>query len=1138
MKKSFLQFILLFILSFSNYGQRNSVLFKGDWVKIAVVKNGIYRLDAAFLQNNGFDLTKINPQNLHLFGNGGGMLPQSNSSNRPVDLTENSIYVDGESDGKFNEQDYILFYGQSPHSIIYNPTSKSFRHQFNIYSDTTFYFLGVSDTKGLRVKEQASTEANKNITMFDDYVFHEIDQKNILAQAPFAGSGREWFGEEFTGTSEQNFSFNLPGISPNSSVNITCSAAAVAYGRTEFVLRANEINLGRLSLSAIGTDRYDAKGAVATQTYSVSGTNFFNANDLKIGLSFDKKTLTFGSGYLNFIGVQTQRTLSLYNQQTIFRSIESLNYTSVNYLINKPAGSFKIWDITNPLNPVNQSFIQEGQVVSFGANTQVLKEFVIFSDLGLLSPASAQTIVNQNLHNVEVPNLVIIASDLLSTQAERLATFRRQHDKLSVLVISPEKIYNEYSSGKPDISAIRDFMRDLYKRNPKTIKYLLLFGDASYDYKKRLNVINNETKSILIPTYESRESLHPIFSHSSDDYFGFLEDNEGEWIENQAGNHTLEIGIGRLPVKNLDEAKRLVDKLINYGTNKNTLGTWRNKVAFVADDGDANIHQQDAEAFASSVSDFYPAYQTEKVYLDAFALVSLPEGQRSPLANATLNKVFQDGALIVNYNGHGAETGWTDEQILTLKDVESWTNYKSMPLMLTATCQFGRFDDPNQVSGAELSILNPNGGAIALLTTTRPVYQNTNFFINQAFYESVFTPQNGEMPRLGDVMIYTKNNSLQGVLNRNFSLLGDPSMKLAYPQYEAKVLRINGKVIENADVMKAQSKVTIDGEIRQLGTDNKITGFNGVAIITVFDKVKTLSTKGNKGLKFNYQDFTNILFRGEVSVRNGNFTSSFVIPKDINYQVGEGRIYIYAKTNNGEEDALGAINPIIGDAVIREIDDTVPPTINLYLNDKSFVDGGVTDESPIFLADVSDENGINIASEGLGHDLQLTIDDTLKMTVNPYFIATKDDYKTGQIKYQLNNLVVGEHQLKLKVWDNNNNSNEVSLRFSVNKEVQNTLKNILTFPNPTKNKTTFSFEHNREGDDFSIFIEIFDTFGHLVKQINENVYKVSSPFNKISWNIAEDSVLNVTGNYFYRIFVKSLTTSYQANGSGKIILLK
>jgi Peptidase family C25 len=1136
-KKHLNIFILLVLLfAFQKVDAQNSVLTKGNWIKIAVKNTGIYRLDAAFLQKNGFDLASINPQNIKLYGNGAGMLAQPNHIVRPNDLIENSIYIEGESDGKFDSQDYLLFYGQSPHTIFFDSTSQVFKHQFNLYSDTTFYFLTLADTKGLRIKNQASVNAYQDIHAFDEYVFHEVDQKNILAQAPFAGSGREWLGEEFSGSKAQDFIFDISGIIANSFVKITCSATASAYGKTAFVLNANDQNVGILPLDAIGTDRYDNKGTMATKMFSVNGNTFVNASELKMNLSYDLKSLTFGSGYLNFLGVQTKKALKLYHQQSSFRSIESLGFPAVNFVLEKPSVDFNIWDVSNPLEPLNQSYTVQNQYVIFGATTKTLKEFIIFSNTEFLTPVSVQKINNQNLHNAEVPDLVIISSTILKTEAERLAKFRRQQDKLTVLVVSPEEIYNEFSSGKQDISAIRDFMKYLYHKNPLKIKYLLLFGDASYDYKKRLTVVGDDVKSIYIPTYESRESLHPIFSYSSDDYFGFLEDNEGEWLENQSGNHTLEIGIGRLPVKSVEEAHQIVDKLINYGTNQNTLGQWRNTVTFIADDGDGNIHQQDADAFATIVNVNFSGYQTDKIYLDAFPLISLPEGQRSPLANEALNQAFQKGSLIINYNGHGAESGWTDEQILTLKDIESWTNFNNLPLMLTATCQFGRFDDPNQVSGAELSILNAKGGAIALLTTTRPVYQNTNFFINQAFYESVFKPIDGKMPCLGEVMIHTKNNSLQGVLNRNFSLLGDPSMKLAYPEYEAVITKVNEK--EKFDTLKAQSKVKVEGEIRLFQNETKVNTFNGKALITVYDKENQLSTRGNKGVKFSYEAYNNILFRGEVTVKNGSFSCSFVVPKDINYQYGKGKILIYAETNDGLKDALGTLIPIIGGAEsLMEMDNT-PPNIQLYMDDEQFVEGGTTNNNPTFVANVNDESGINLATNGLGHELILTLDDTLKVTVNQYFMGKNDDCKSGQIKYHFKNLVEGPHRVKLKVWDTSNNATESSLGFNVNSKKEQLLENVYCFPNPFNKQTTFSFEHDQEGDDFTVTIDIFDILGHLVKHIEDDFYEVSSPFNKISWNISEDSIPNVTGNYFYRIFVKSLKTTYQSRGSGKIFSIK
>lgn len=1117
---------------------QNSVLAKGDWIKIGVNTSGVHKLDANFLQKAGLNVSQINPQNIKIYGNGGGMLPQENDANRAKDLTENAISVEGEGDGRFDSQDFILFYGQSPHAISYDTISKSFRHQFNIYSDTTFYFLTVSDTKGLRIKDQNSVSATQEITIFDDYVFHEIDDKNILAQAPFAGSGRSWVGEEFGGNSEQIFPFNLSGFSVNSTLKITTSMVAAAFGQTEFSIKANGQSIGNLPLIAIGSDRYDSKGSLATKNFSINSDNFITANDLKIGLTFDRKGLTLGAGYLDFIGVQSLRNLKLYGNQTHFRSLESLKNNFSKFVLNESSQNLKIWDISNPQQAQNLLYLLQNQKINFGIETKNLKEFIVFNNNTFLEPISSQKINNQNLHNSEVPDLVIVASDIIRKQANRLADFRKEHDKLSVLIVSPQEIYNEFSSGKQDISAIRDFIKFLHDRNPLKLKYLLLFGDASYDYKNRINVVSKETQNIFIPTYESRESLNPIYSFSSDDYFGFLSNNEGAWEENVNGNHTLEIGIGRLPVKSVEEAEEVVNKLIHYATNKNILGDWRSKVAFVADNGDGNIHQSDADFFATIMESQSSDYQANKIFLDAFPLISLPEGQRSPMANQRINQAFQQGSLIINYNGHGAETGWTDEKILTVGDIISFTNYNNMPLMLTATCQFGRFDDPYQVSGAELSLLNARGGAIALLTTTRPVYQNTNFVINKAFYEAVFKPINGKMPRLGDVMITTKNNSLQGVLNRNFSLLGDPSMKLNYPENEIVISKLNGKLSSKSDTLKALSKVVLAGEIRELGGQNKVNTFNGIAHITVYDKVKNLQTLGNQGSKFAYQDYQNILFEGQVNVKNGSFTCTFIVPKDINYQYGEGKIFAYAQSTDATSDASGSSKVIVGGASNEIIADIQAPKANVYLNDENFKEGGETNDSPVFIAKLFDENGLNVATDGLGHEMSLIIDDTTKIIVNQYFMSDLDDYRNGGIRYPLKNLSEGEHQLKLKVWDTYNNSSETPLQFSVIISKENILKNVFCYPNPTNQITHFSFEHERVGDDLAISIEIYDSYGRTVKRINENAYKINSPYDQILWNISEDSNPIATGNYFYRIFAKSLTTNYQATGIGRIVSVK
>jgi hypothetical protein len=348
---------------------------------------------------------------------------------------------------------------------------------------------------------------------------------------------------------------------------------------------------------------------------------------------------------------------------------------------------------------------------------------------------------------------------------------------------------------------------------------------------------------------------------------------------------------------------------------------------------------------------------------------------------------------------------------------------------------------------------------------------------------------------------------------------------------------MNGK--EPLDTLKAQSTVKLEGEIRYYQTNNKMSTFNGKALIKVYDKEKLLSTKGNKGAKFTYEVYENLLFKGEISVQNGSFSCTLVVPKDINYQFGKGKIMIYAQSNDATSDALGVLMPVVGGATNVNQVDNKAPELQLFMNNEDFVEGGITDNNPLFIAKLSDENGINLATDGLGHELILTLDDTLKVNVNQYFIYQKDSYQSGTLKYLLNGLSEGTHRIKLKVWDTNNNASEASLGFNVNSAKEQLLANVDCFPNPFNKQTTFSFEHNQVGDDFAVSIDVFDMFGRVVKHIEENVYQVNSPFNKISWNLVEDSNSNVTtGNYFYRIFVKSLKTTYQARGSGKLIYMK
>jgi hypothetical protein len=1125
--KSNIQRVIIFSLNLlfftiASYAQ-SSVLFKGDWYKIATTRTGVHKIDANFLKKAGINISAINPQNIRIYGNGGGILPQANNATRPTDLIENAIEVFGENDGKFDASDYIIFYAESPNEIVYNIDNQQFTHRNNPYSDSTFCFLNISDTKGLRIKSQTFLAATKSVNSFDDFSFHEIDQRNVvsLGGKDLGGSGREWYGESFGLASEQNFELKTEGILPNSVMKITSAILGTSLVSTKVSIKLNTDSLlGTQNLRAIDNGTYSIKGNENLQTFSSISNG---KNTQKLTFIFDKNGQTSSVAYLNYFEIQSKRKLQFYEQQTLVRSIESLANKTTNFIVSQASSQQKIWNITNPLIPENISFQTTNSEASFGVETGgILKTFILFSENNLIEPITIQKIANQNLRQSQIPDLLIVTVKKWREQAERLADFRKKNDDLDVLVVNVDEVYNEFSSGKPDLTAIRDFARFLWLQNPQKLKYLLLYGDATFDYKNLIQYSSINT-NLMIPTYESRESLDPVRSYASDDYFGFFEENEGEWLENSEGNHTLEVGIGRLPVKTEDEAKNVVDKLIFYANNQKTVGNWREKISFVADDGDGNIHQKDADDISKLTAETSKDLIIKKIYVDAFPQIATANGAIAPQANQSLNRAVNEGSLIINYSGHGGTDGWTEEKILTREQIQNWRNLNNMPLFLTATCSFGRFDDPGNVSGAEMAMLSPRGAAIGLLTTTRPVYSNTNFLLNSAFYKAFSSVNSNKSLRLGDILKQTKNNSFSGVINRNFSLLGDPSMKLAYPQDKIVLTKINNQSPEK-QVLKALLKVQFEGEILSATTNNRRTDFNGKILISVFDKSSEVSTLNQKkDGKFLYKVYRNQIFEGRIEVKNGIFKVNFIVPKDINYQLGQGKVNFYAVSTDSTTDAIGSYNELmIGGSETNIETDTQGPKISLSV-----------DENNVLNANISDENGINISQAGIGHEIILTLNDTLQILANQYFMS-EDGYTKGVLTYTFGKLPAGEYSIKLKVWDSYNNSAEVSLKFIVKNEKYKIL-NAYNYPNPFEEATRFFIEHNAENQDLILKIEVFDGLGKVVFEKQETCYSCDKIVT-LGMNIEPKNWTK--GIYFYRISANFSAENTISTTSGKMVFWK
>ncbi|MBC8152659.1 MAG: type IX secretion system sortase PorU, partial [Bacteroidetes bacterium] len=793
-----------------------SVLRTGTWLKIGVTKTGVCKLDYTTLTKANPAFRLADPRQFRLFGNGGASLPQPNAVARPLDLTENALQVTGETDGRFDPADAILFFAQSPTTIQYDSSAsgRPLTHRLNPYSDTTFYFLTIGPTAGLRLPVRpAGTTTGTPITSYDEYVFREEESVKPIP------SGLAWLGDDFQTdlTRIQSFAFAVPGRLPRTPVLIRSAVMASSTVQTTFSLQLNGQDIGKQVVSPVADviSRYSAKGILNTSTFTVTPAT---ADDvLSIRMDFDRNGGAGSVGYLDFISVQLQREIRQYNQPILVRTTTGL------FSAKQATSALRIWDISHPLRPLQQAYTLAGTTATWSSDSLRRHDYFLFTDAQVQLPASVATLPTQNLHGQPTPNLIIVTPVAWRGQAERLAAFRRTNDKLSVLVATTQEVYNEFGSGQPDPTAIRDLCRYFYQQNPGETKYLLLFGDATFDYRNKRRLLSPVEQANTVPVYESRESLHPILSFSSDDYFGFLKDSDGEWAESNAGDQTLTVGVGRLPVKSSIEAKIVVDKLIRYASDKSLAGDWQSKVLFVADDGDDNIHQKDAHQLASYVESQASAYRPERAFLDIFQQTTATVGgttvELAPSVNQLINRGMQDGRLIVNYTGHGGTSGWAQEQVLTRQDILSWKNTR-LPLFVTATCEFGRYDDPAENSGAELALLSATGGAIGLLTTTRPVFADKNLLLNQAFYRAVFRSKAGQIPRLGDIMRSTKDSSLAGVLNRNFALLGDPSMQLAYPRAEVALTQVNGRTLTTkpADTLSALQRVELTGVVRQPGT--------------------------------------------------------------------------------------------------------------------------------------------------------------------------------------------------------------------------------------------------------------------------------------------------------------------------------
>lgn len=1104
----------------------HSVLRSGTWVKLKIYNDGVYKLTYDEIKNAGI----ANPANAAVFGNASGLLPMDNSTPVTDDLTENPIYMEKGTDGIFNSGDYILFYCQGPNKFRYDSLNAFYRHVKHCFSDYSNYFL--TDLGSTVSMQTINSEPNLApvITTFDEMAFHEEDIKNFIK------SGRDWVGESFDVLTSRDFTFSFPNIVTSENVKIRTRTFARYSSPSSFSLSLNNLSGYSLTHSSVSlTSEYGTYASETTGTFSIPSSN----SQVVINLAYSKPD-ALAEAWLDYITVNARRQLKMSGSQMKFRDAHSVGAGLLGaFEIQNATSTMKVWDITDPAKAasVNGSF-NSGKY-KFTVHTDSLREFIAFDGTSYLTPEITGIIENQDLHGQEIPDMVIVTYPGFKSYAEQLADLHTNYDHMNVLVATTEEVYNEFSSGTPDVSALKNFMKMFYDKSlsgNKKMSYLLLFGDGSYD-----NRTYNTQNTNYILTYQSSNSVKPTSSYVTDDYFAILGDDE------TIISGDLDLGVGRLPVKSNVEAKAVVDKIIHYATAKECYGDWRNKLCFIGDDEDGNQHMKDADNLSVYVDTLYPLFNIEKIYLDSYVQETTSGGDKYPDVNKAINNTLKKGALIVNYTGHGGELGLAHEEILDISMVNSWSNLDNMPLFMTATCEFSRFDDFERTSAGEFIILNPRGGGVGLFTTTRVVYASQNAVLNNNFYTCIFEKDStGNKYRLGDVMRMTKNKSGSGVNTRNFTLLCDPALQLKNPLQNIVTTKINNSFISSTpDTLEALSKVSVEGYVESTagGIDNS---FDGILYVSVFDKADSVTTLDNDNYRpFSYKEQKSVIYRGRASVTNGVFKFSFLVPKDISYRIGYGKLSYYA--DNSEEavqttkDAGGYYrNIIIGGSSDSLINDDEGPEIILYMNSSNFVYGGITDENPVFIAELSDSSGINTVGNGIGHDITLISDGNQSelQVLNDFYESELNSYQKGKVEFPLSALSEGRHHLHLKVWDILNNSSEDDIEFIVARSSQLILDHVFNYPNPFTTSTSFYFDHNQPDADLDVLIQVFSISGKLIKTIDTHVFSSGFRSPPIDWDGRDDFGDRIgRGVYIYRVQVRT-PQGNTVDKFEKIVILK
>lgn len=1080
----------------------SSALETGNWAKVEVTQSGMQIISDATLKSLGFQ----DPEKVNVYGFGGRMLPETPGDVPADDLPLiPSIRVNGG----------IIFFGHGAISWARGTRNgMEFSHTLNPYSDHSYYFISDKEISRPVVETTPSLEVLSEypVDVFTERIVHEQD---VLAPT---NTGRLMLGEDFRTTTSRSFQFNLPDNQGDVWVN-TSFASKTSSGTSHLVFYANGEQL-----TATTADQMVASDAKLYITSNSVKQIDNPGNRLEYTIKFNGSG-SVGLAALDFIELEYQRKIALNGGQIYFYINQAL---PSEVIVNGATASTVVWDVTDPIRPKAMETVLNGNTLTF-VTPEGAKEFVAFEPNQItLSVIAAGNVANQNIHAMPAPGLLVISPEEYKSAAERLITLHQKTDGLSVTVLTPQEIYNEFSSGTPDLTAFRNLLKMWYDkaegREGEYTAHCLIMSRPSYDNKMQSPFVKNAGYP-RIPIWQSPNGDTESNSYSTDDYIGMLGDVPGMF---NIGLEQIMVAVGRMPVKSLAEANSSIDKLEKYLLEPD-YGSWRKNLIVIADDQDNGVHFDQAESTINAMRNSGDGsdYLIEKLYLDAYELVYTGTGATYPDASNRLLSRINEGVAFIDYIGHANTKSWGHESLLTWTDITNLKNQR-LPFIFAATCEFMRWD-ADEISGAEEMWLNPKAGVIGMICPSRTVLISANGVLNVNTSKYLFQrDKDGNPLTVGQLMILGKNEGSTTTNKLKYGLIGDPSMRLPWPDLKVNVETINDIQLSSAEeypVIQARSSARVTGRIEN-SDGMLVDDFNGIVEINLYDAEKVVSTNGNgtDEEKREFNDRSTRLYSGRVKVEGGKWSTTIKMPAEIENNFAPGLLSLYASDERGRE-ANGASEKfyVYGYDQTAPEDFEGPKIIEYYLNSPGFVSGQGVSPSPVMTAVFSDPSGISVSQAGIGHNMTLELDGTTFMDdVSLYYLPDENDYTMGSVSYPLKDLEPGKHSLKFVVWDNANNSTTAILEFNVSALWKPSIENLYVDVNPAMSNVNFIVTTDGATDSTECMIEVFDLNGRKIWNATSNALSSGNTKISIGWNLCDNGGNRIPrGIYVYRATVSS-----------------